>query len=49
MKRAYIATQGPKSSTLYDFWRMIVQENVYNIIMLANIMENGKVTYFMIL
>ncbi|XP_015127271.1 receptor-type tyrosine-protein phosphatase S [Diachasma alloeum] len=40
--RAYIATQGPKSNTLNDFWRMIWQEKVQVICMLANVMEGGK-------
>ncbi|XP_045477301.1 receptor-type tyrosine-protein phosphatase mu-like isoform X2 [Harmonia axyridis] len=42
MQGAYIATQGPKSNTLLDFWRMIWQENVKYIIMLANIYEDRK-------
>ncbi|XP_044744581.1 receptor-type tyrosine-protein phosphatase T-like isoform X2 [Coccinella septempunctata] len=42
MERAYIATQGPKATTLTDFWRMIWQENVKHIVMLANIYEGGK-------
>nr|XP_023011994.1 receptor-type tyrosine-protein phosphatase F-like [Leptinotarsa decemlineata] len=40
--RCYIATQGPKNNTLADFWRMIWQEKVKNIVMLANVYENGK-------
>ncbi|KAG5888658.1 hypothetical protein JTB14_014851 [Gonioctena quinquepunctata] len=40
--RCYIATQGPKSNTLADFWRMIWQERVRNIVMMANIYEGGK-------
>ncbi|GJQ69944.1 hypothetical protein Trydic_g22473 [Trypoxylus dichotomus] len=40
--KAYIATQGPKSNTIDDFWRMVWQENVEYIIMIANITENGK-------
>ncbi|XP_015839778.1 receptor-type tyrosine-protein phosphatase delta isoform X2 [Tribolium castaneum] len=42
MPRAYIATQGPKISTVDDFWRMIWQEIVQHIVMLANIYEQGK-------
>lgn len=41
--KAYIATQGPKSNTVCDFWRMIWQENVQHIIMVANIYEEKKV------
>ena len=35
---------GPKNVTLADFWRMICQENVKFIVMLTNIIENGKVS-----
>ncbi|XP_064213886.1 receptor-type tyrosine-protein phosphatase epsilon-like isoform X2 [Tribolium castaneum] len=41
--RAYIASQGPKFSTLKDFWRMIWQENIELIIMATNFMtDNAK-------
>ncbi|KAJ3647439.1 hypothetical protein Zmor_019317 [Zophobas morio] len=42
VKNAFIATQGPKLSTVNDFWRMIWQEGVQHIAMLANIQEGGK-------
>ncbi|XP_056002216.1 receptor-type tyrosine-protein phosphatase alpha-like [Ostrea edulis] len=38
----YIASQGPKQNTLSDFWTMIWQENVRQIIMLTNLREGNK-------
>ncbi|XP_045479500.1 uncharacterized protein LOC123684325 isoform X2 [Harmonia axyridis] len=39
--KAFIAAQGPKSLTINDFWHMVWQENVKNIIMLVNLEESG--------
>ncbi|XP_047493670.1 receptor-type tyrosine-protein phosphatase alpha-like [Penaeus chinensis] len=44
-KMHYIATQGPKAEnldTVGDFWRMVWEQNVSAIIMVANFIENGK-------
>ena len=40
---------GPKENTVNDFWRMVWQQNVTHIVMLTNLMEHGKVGYFMYL
>ena len=34
---------GPKQNTINDFWQMVWQENVTQIVMLTNLMEDGKV------
>ncbi|XP_061170427.1 receptor-type tyrosine-protein phosphatase kappa-like [Saccostrea echinata] len=41
-ERQYIAAQGPRKNTLADFLKMIWQENIEYIIMLTNLVENGK-------
>ncbi|XP_071081861.1 receptor-type tyrosine-protein phosphatase epsilon-like [Haliotis cracherodii] len=38
----YIATQGPKPVTVTDFWRMVWQEDVTQIVMLTRLMEMNK-------
>ena len=38
-----IAFLGPTSATVSDFWRMIWQENCSIIVMLTNLVEQGKV------
>ncbi|KAK2175548.1 hypothetical protein NP493_723g02053 [Ridgeia piscesae] len=41
-KHAYIACQGPRDITIEDMWRMVWQEKSNTIVMLANLVENGK-------
>ncbi|XP_029654553.2 receptor-type tyrosine-protein phosphatase alpha [Octopus sinensis] len=39
----YIACQGPTQNTVTDFWRMVWQLKCNTIVMLTDIVENGKV------
>nr|XP_053633413.1 tyrosine-protein phosphatase non-receptor type 18-like [Cherax quadricarinatus] len=42
----YIASQGPKDAnvnTIGDFWRMIREQHISVIVMVANFVEGGKV------
>lgn len=41
--REYIATQGPKSNTGHDFWRMVLQHKAESIVMLTSLIENNLV------
>ncbi|XP_067685086.1 receptor-type tyrosine-protein phosphatase epsilon-like [Haliotis asinina] len=41
-KTGYIATQGPKPTTVPDFWRMVWQEDVTQIVMLTRLKEMNK-------
>lgn len=34
---------GPKQKTVNDFWKMVWQKNVVQIVMLTNLMEGTKV------
>lgn len=39
----YVATQGPLTNTITDFWRMIWQLDSHQIVMLTSLDEGGKV------
>ena len=39
----FIATQGPLPGTKDDFWSMVWQENARTIVMLTQLVENGKI------
>ncbi|KAI6650358.1 Receptor-type tyrosine-protein phosphatase alpha isoform X4 [Oopsacas minuta] len=39
---SFIAAQAPKDTTIEDFWKMIIENNIVNIVMLTKLIENGK-------
>ncbi|XP_061190203.1 receptor-type tyrosine-protein phosphatase epsilon-like [Saccostrea echinata] len=45
-ENAYIAAQGPKQNTVSDFWALIWQERVKQIVMLTNLREGNKAKCF---
>ena len=34
---------GPKENTVKDFWRLVWQQDITQVVMLTNLMERGKV------
>lgn len=39
---AYIATQGPLSNTVEDFWQMVLEQGTSLIVMLTTVVERGR-------
>ena len=46
---AFLVGPGPMESTLNDFWRMIWEKQSFAIVMLGQLVENGKVTKHVII
>ncbi|XP_044048547.1 receptor-type tyrosine-protein phosphatase beta-like [Siniperca chuatsi] len=42
-RREYVATQGPLPGTKDDFWKMVWEQNIHNIVMVTQCVEKGRV------
>ena len=42
VKECFIATQAPKENTLKEFWQMITENKIANIVMVTNLVESGR-------
>ncbi|KAJ3596703.1 hypothetical protein NHX12_003107 [Muraenolepis orangiensis] len=42
-RREYMATQGPLPGTKDDFWKMVWEQNVHNVVMVTQCVEKGRV------
>ena len=42
-RREYIATQGSLPGTKDDFWKMVWEQNVHNVVMVTQCVEKGRV------
>uniref|UniRef100_A0AAQ6AA57 protein-tyrosine-phosphatase n=1 Tax=Amphiprion ocellaris TaxID=80972 RepID=A0AAQ6AA57_AMPOC len=42
-RREYIATQGPLPGTKDDFWKMVWEQNIHNVVMVTQCVEKGRV------
>lgn len=39
------SSTGPKQEMIYDFWRMVWQENCFSIVMITKLVEVGRVSF----
>ncbi|TTJ07841.1 Receptor-type tyrosine-protein phosphatase beta [Bagarius yarrelli] len=44
-RREYIATQGPLPGTKDDFWKLVWEQNVQNVVMVTQCLEKGRSQY----